>query len=120
MTNLERIKTMTTEEYIKDFNSLRAFPFFNYFDFAAYLNGESSNKLDYLKVIGTVKVFPTEMELKNEPNAKPKIYKVLKKTQICGSDYYTVSDIKNKMLMKVPAKYCEWIHNESEELNNND
>ena len=109
MTNLERIKNMTAEEYIEEFNSLKSFPFFSYFDFKAYLNGESSEKLDYLKVIGTIKVFPTDMEIKTNPHAKPKIYKALDESQFYGSFYYTVADIKNKMLMKVPANYCEWV-----------
>ena len=109
MTNLERIKKMSADEFISEFRAIKDFPFFRYFDFKAYLEGTSQDKLNYVRTIGELRVFPSEMELKSDPDAKPKICRGLEETRIFDFRYVVLADMENMTTIKVPSDRCEWL-----------
>lgn len=129
MSNFERLKAMDsdsfTEEVIKLFNT----PFRSVIDWKAYMRGESQAATDYIVSKGIGIVYPTDAELiavlgVNGSRDKEKSTEyirthskkmpVLEKTAIFDNALYTVADIENNRILKVPARFVEFGSEENE------
>lgn len=120
MNNYERLKALDSDSFVDKIQKLFDTPFKADIDWKAYMKGESENIHDYFFSKKQCDVLPSEAELitvfgtKTKPaeGEREKYIKehtermiLLHETTVYGSTMYTVADIKNNRILKVPARF---------------
>lgn len=122
MSNYERLKALDSDTFVDKIQKLFNTPFKADIDWKAYMKGESENIHDYFFSKKKCDVLPSEAELiavfgtKNPPSEEEKAKYIeehtehmilLHETTLYGSTMYTVADIKNNRILKVPARFVK-------------
>lgn len=121
MTNLESLKTLSAVDFWKEVTKLQKNPFGQYINFEQYLNSEDNDITHFLKAIGMCKVVPPEEKIKAYENSyrimgkvltekdfndyvreESKFMPLLEETCIYNMKYYTVADLNNNRILKIP------------------
>lgn len=63
MTNFEKLKSLSAEKFWEKIKELTDSPFKEYTDYPAWLNSDSENPNDFLRILGECLVRPSEQEL---------------------------------------------------------
>lgn len=122
VTNFERFKAMDSDTFTDEIQKLFKTPFKAVIDWKAYMKGSSETVTDYLITEGRCRVLPSRVELLaalgaegvNDKKKKAEYIKahaavmpLLKESSMYGNKMYTVADLKNNRILKVPAQYAE-------------
>ena len=122
MTNFERFKAMDSDTFTDEIQKLFKTPFKNVIDWKEYMKGASETVTDYLISKGRCRVLPSRVELLaalgaegvNDSKKKAEYIKnhttimpLLGKSSMYGSKMYTVPDLKNNRILKVPAQFVK-------------
>ena len=121
MTNFEKLKEMDSRSFTTAILALMDSPFKNFVDWTAYMEGESELPTDYLKSSGVCRVLPSNVEVtaalgadvndeakrKNYIVLHTRVMPILGKSVMFGRALYTLADIENQRITKVPEKYVE-------------
>lgn len=122
MTNFERFKAMDSDTFTDEIQKLFKTPFKNVIDWKEYMKGASETVTDYLISKGRCRVLPSRAELLaalgaegvNDSKKKAEYIKnhttimpLLGKSSMYGSEIYTVADLKNNRILKVPAQFVK-------------
>lgn len=122
MTNFERFKAMDSDTFTDEIQKLFKTPFKNVIDWKEYMKGASETVTDYLISKGRCRVLPSRVELlaalgaegANDSKKKAEYIKnhttimpLLGKSPMYGSKMYTVADLKNNRILKVPAQFVK-------------
>ena len=120
MSNFERFKSMDSDTFAKEIISLFDTPFKGVIDWKKYMRGDSEIATDYIISKGICTVLPSAAEMiaaigtddskdkeKSEEyiNNHSKKMPLLEKASMFGNAIYTVADIENNRILKVPARY---------------
>lgn len=122
MSNFERLKSMDSDTFTKEIVSLFDTPFKAVIDWQEYMRGDSTDATDYIVSKGFCTVLPSEAEIiaalgtdDSKDSMKRGTYNlfhskkmpVLEEISMFGSTMYTVADIENNRILKVPARYIK-------------
>lgn len=103
MSNRSKLEALSTKEYVVTIKVMLKHPFINYIDLESYLDSDNDNITDFIKHHGKCRIKPSEMELKDNPNAEGlNNALLLDTTTMMGTEYAVVADLKNARLLKTP------------------
>ena len=103
MTNRERNEALPTGEYVTKIRKLFQQQFAEHIDFDKFLDSEDEDITHFIRHHGKCRIKPSEMELRDNPNAKG-IEKALflNETTMMGMEYAVIADLENMRLIKTP------------------